>query len=88
MSNNPFFKNFEKKTGVNMDEVKKLAESVKDYDLKDEENVRDLIQQVGSLANKPVSKEVEDELIQKIMNDSGSIDFNTVSQMMNNKKKD
>ncbi|PWW19161.1 stage VI sporulation protein F [Cytobacillus oceanisediminis] len=84
MDNN-FFKNLEKKTGVNMKEVLELAGSLQNANFKDEKTVRGVIKRVSKIANKPVSKEMEDKIVKSIVADGKQLDFNTISQMMNKK---
>ncbi|WP_066368613.1 stage VI sporulation protein F [Neobacillus fumarioli] len=83
---NGFFKNIEKKTGVNMKDIFDLANSLQNANFKDEKTVRGVIKKVAQLANKPVSKELEDQIVKSIIQDSKSIDFNTINKMLNNKK--
>lgn len=83
---NGFFKNMEKKTGVNMKDVMELANSLQNANFKDERTVRGVIKRVSQIANKPVPKDVEDQLVQSIIKDGKSLDFNTIANMMNNKK--
>lgn len=80
---NPFFKNVESKTGVNMNDIMQLANSLQNANFKDEKTVRQIIQKVARIANKPVSKEMEDKMVKTITKDGGSLDMNTISQMMN-----
>jgi hypothetical protein len=83
---NGFFKNIEKKTGVNMKEIFELANSLQNANFKDEKTVRHVIQRVSKIANKPVSREVEDQLVKTIIKDGKSLDFNTIANMVNKKK--
>ena len=83
---NGFFKNMEKKTGVNMKDVMDLANSLQNANFKDEKTVRKVIKRVSQIANKPVPRDVEDQLVQSIIKDGKSLDFNTIANMMNNKK--
>ncbi|MFN7251055.1 MAG: stage VI sporulation protein F [Anaerobacillus sp.] len=83
---NPLFDNIEKKTGVNMSDVLKLVNSVQNANFKDEATVRQLIRQVGSIANKPVKKETEDQLVNTIINQSDQVNFNTIAKMLDKKK--
>ena len=53
---NHFFKNIEKKTGVNMKDIMDLANSLQNANFKDEKTVRSVIKRVSKIANKPVSK--------------------------------
>lgn len=85
MDNN-FFKNIEKKTGVNMQDIFDLANSLQNANFKDEKTVRNVIRRVSQIANKPVSKELEDNLVKTIIKEGKQLDFNTIAKMMNNKK--
>lgn len=82
---NGFFKNIEKKTGVNMKDIFELANSLQNANFKDEKTVRNVIRRVSQIANKPVSKEMEDNLVKSIINDGKQLDFNTIAKMMGNK---
>jgi uncharacterized protein YpuA (DUF1002 family) len=85
--NNNFFKNLEKKTGVNMNEVLELANSLQNANFKDEATVRSVIKRVSKIANKPVNKEMENKIVQSIVNDGKQLDFGTISNMLNKGKK-
>ncbi|MGG5253227.1 stage VI sporulation protein F [Neobacillus sp. SM06] len=82
---NGFFKNIEKKTGVNMKDIFDLANSLQNANFKDEKTVRSVIRRVSQIANKPVNKELEDKIVQSIINDGKQLDFNTIANMMNKK---
>lgn len=84
MDNN-FFKNIEKKTGVNMNDVFELASSLQNANFKDENTVRGVIRRVSQIANKQVSKETEDKIVNSIVAEGKSLDFGTISQMINKK---
>ncbi|MGM0753496.1 MAG: stage VI sporulation protein F [Bacillota bacterium] len=85
--NNNFFKNLEKKTGVNMNEVLELANSLQNANFKDEATVRSVIKRVSKIANKPVNKEMENKIVHSIVNDGKQLDFGTISNMLNKGKK-
>lgn len=85
--NNNFFKNLEQKTGVNMNEVLELANSLQNANFKDEATVRKVIKRVSKIANKPVNKEMEDKIVKSIVNDGNQLDFGTISNMLNKGKK-
>ncbi|MEC2077063.1 stage VI sporulation protein F [Metabacillus fastidiosus] len=82
---NKFFKNVEKKTGVNMNDVFSLANSLQNANFKDEKTVRNVIQRVSQIANKKVSKQMEDKIVNSIVSGDQSLDFNTIAKMMNKK---
>ncbi|MBU9721465.1 MULTISPECIES: stage VI sporulation protein F [Bacillaceae] len=87
MSNDNLFKNIEQKSGVDMKAVFKLADEIKGANFQDEATIRDIIKRVAALANRPVSKEKEDELVNAILNNPQSINFNNLSKMINKNKK-
>lgn len=82
---NQFFKNIEKKTGVSMNEVMQLANSLQNANFKDENTVRSVIKRVAKLANKRVPKEMEDKIVESIVSGKEKMDFNTIAKMMNSK---
>ena len=82
---NGFFKNIEKKTGVNMKDIFDLANSLQNANFKDEKTVRNVIRRVSQIANKPVNKEMEDQIVKSIVNDGKQLDLNTISNMINKK---
>ncbi|WP_019240540.1 MULTISPECIES: stage VI sporulation protein F [Bacillus] len=81
-----FFKNMEKKTGVNMKDVMDLANSLQGANFQDENTVRGVIKRVSKMAGKPVNKELEDKIVSSIINDGKQLDFSTIASMINNKK--
>lgn len=83
---NPLFDNIEKKTGVNMGELLKVANSVANANLKDEATVRNLVQQVAKVANRPVKKEMEDQIVNTIINNSEQVNMNTIAKMLDKNK--
>ncbi|CUB25387.1 stage VI sporulation protein F [Bacillus spizizenii] len=82
---NQFFKNIEKKTGVNMQDVMNLAGSLQNANFKDENTVRSVIKRVAQLANRRVPKELEDKIVQSITSGKEKLDFSTISKMLDNK---
>ena len=82
---NGFFKNIEKKTGVNMKDIFDLANSLQNANFKDEKTVRNVIRRVSQIANKPVNQETEDKIVKSIIAEGKQLDFSTISKMMNKK---
>ena len=64
-----FYKKIENKTNVNKDTILSLAKKIQGDNLKDENKLRDLIKEIGSIAGKNVSKEQEDKIVKAIVND-------------------
>lgn len=81
--NNDFFKNVEKKTGVNMKDILDLANSLQGANFQDEKTVRNVIRRVSQIANKPVSRDLENQIVQSIVKDGKQLDLNTISNMLN-----
>lgn len=57
----------EESSQVSMDEIMRIAEAVQYSDLSDERTVRSLVRQLSHLANRPISKEKEDQIVQSIL---------------------
>lgn len=73
--NENIFKTVEAKTNVKKEDILNLAKMIQNEDLNKEENLRKLIKDVAVLANKEVSKEKEDKLINAIKNNSNFKDL-------------
>ncbi len=80
--NDSFFKKIESKTGVPMEEVFALANAIQYADFKDERQVRKIIRNVGRLANKNVSPQMEDELVRSIVNGGKSFNLSDIENML------
>ena len=63
------FDKVEKKTNVKKEDILKLAKSISGKDLNDERVLRSLIKDVAKLANKPVSIEKEEKIINAVKKD-------------------
>lgn len=83
--NNDFMDQISKKTSVRPDELLKLANSVSNANLQDEETVRQLIKDVAKLANKEVTKEKEDQIVEAIVKNDMPMDFASLAKMFNKK---
>ena len=59
--------NFIAENNIEPEQVFNLVEKVKRTDLSDERNIRDIIHEVSKLNNRPVSKEKEDEIVRKVV---------------------
>lgn len=64
-----FFNKIEKKTNVGKDTILELAEKLQKNDLKNEKTLREVIQELGKMTGKEVSKEKEDKIIEAVQND-------------------
>ena len=64
---NGFFDRVEKKTNVKKEDILSLAKSIQHKDLKNEDEIRQLISDVSELAGREVSKEKEDKIVDAIL---------------------
>lgn len=65
-----FFKKIEKKTNVNKQTILDLAAKLQQNDLKNENTLREVIQELSQMTGKEVSKEKEDKIINAVVNDN------------------
>lgn len=64
-----FFNKIEKKTNVGKETILGLAKKLQQNDLKDEKTLREIIQELGEMTGKTVSKEKEDKIVSAVVND-------------------
>lgn len=60
---------------INKELIFQIVERVKRADLSDERVLRKIIQDIGKIANRPVSKELEDQLVKRIKEDGVPTNF-------------
>ncbi|KYG90845.1 stage VI sporulation protein F [Metasolibacillus sp. FSL H7-0170] len=77
-----FFKQFERKTGVEMDEVFALARAIQYADFTSEKQVRKIVQKVSKVAKRKVSPQLEEQIVQSIIKDGKSLDLSKIERMM------
>lgn len=64
-----FFRRVEKKTNVDKGTILDLAKKLQETDLKNENTLREIIQKLGSMTGKEISKERENKIIKAVVND-------------------
>jgi len=69
MFGDSFFKKVENKTNVNKDTILSLASKLQNSDMKDENVLRELINEIGDITGKEVSKEKSDKIVNAILKD-------------------
>ncbi|OCA87490.1 sporulation protein [Bacillus wudalianchiensis] len=69
-----------------MKDIMELANSLQNANFKDEKTVRNIIKRVSALANKPVPRQLEDQIVQSIVKDGQKLDMQTITDMLNKKK--
>lgn len=65
-----FFKRIEKKTNVNKETILDLAKKLQENDLKNENTLREVIQELSQMTGREVSKASEEKIINAVMNDN------------------
>ncbi len=80
-----FFKKIEQKTGVSMDEVFTLANAIQYADFSDEKQVKKIVRKVSKIANKPISKELEEQIVKSVVEKGNKLNLNEIANMMNQK---
>jgi hypothetical protein len=78
--NNNLFNKVEKKTNVKKNDIINLAKSIQNKNMNDENNLRDLIHTIATMAGKEVDKEKEDKIINAVKNNQ----INDEIKKMNN----
>ena len=69
MFKDSLFNKIEKKTNINKETIMNLANKIQKNNMKDENTLREVINDISNLTGKQVSKEKEDKIINTIMND-------------------
>ena len=69
MFKDSLFNKIEKKTNINKETIMNLANKIQQNNMKDENTLREVINDISNLTGKEVSKEKEDKIITAIMND-------------------
>ena len=78
--NNNLFNKVEKKTNVKKNDIINLAKSIQNKNMNDENNLRDLIHTIATMAGKEVDKQKEDKIINAVKNNQ----INDEIKKMNN----
>ncbi|WP_182199418.1 stage VI sporulation protein F [Paraliobacillus salinarum] len=75
------FDQISKNSNISPDQILKVANSVQNADFSNEKTVRNLVKQLAKMANKPISKEKEDKLVQSITKNNVPKDINALGQL-------
>ncbi|GAA0458864.1 stage VI sporulation protein F [Alkalibacillus silvisoli] len=75
------FEHLNKNANISPDEIIQVAQSVQNADFQDQRTVRRLVKQLARMANKPMSQQKEDQLVDLIISKSDSIDYSTLQQI-------
>ena len=75
------FDKLQENANVNPDDVYKVADSVKHADFSDEKTVRKLVRHLAKMANKPISKEKENKIVESITKNKMPKDMSSLNQL-------
>lgn len=78
------FDKIKQSTNVNPDDVYRVAESVRHADFSDEQTVRNLVRHLARLANKRISREKEDQIVQSITKNNVPMDMQSLNRLFKN----
>lgn len=83
MSNleNKLFDKVKQNSNISPNDIQKVADSVKQANFSDEKTVRDLVNRLAKLADKPISKEKEDKIVEAITKNNMPMDMQTLNKM-------
>ncbi|SFE45464.1 Stage VI sporulation protein F [Lentibacillus persicus] len=83
MSNleNKLFDKVKQNSNISPNDIQKVADSVKQANFSDEKTVRDLVKRLAKLADKPISKEKEDKIVEAITKNNMPMDMQTLNKM-------
>lgn len=70
-----FFKKIEKKTNVNKETILSLANKLQQGNMKDEQTLKEVIQEISKMTGREVSKEKEQKIINAVLNDKVPSNF-------------
>ena len=70
MFNDNFFKKVENKTNVNKDTIVSLANKLQKSNMKDENTIKEVINDICNITGNTISKEKEDKIINTILKDN------------------
>ncbi|WP_059105906.1 stage VI sporulation protein F [Shouchella shacheensis] len=82
MNNNHLFDSIKKKTGVKMEDILGLARTFQNADFRDRDTVRKVVREVARVANRPVSQEKEDRIVETIVSGKGPKDLSSLASML------
>lgn len=75
------FDKIQQNANINPQDIYKVADSVKNANFSDENTVRNLVRHLAKLANKPLSKEKEDKIVQSIVKNKIPADVQSLNQL-------
>lgn len=77
------FDKIERNANINPDDVYKIAESVKHANFSDEQTVRNLVRNLARIANKRISRDKEDQIVNSITNNNIPMDMQSLNRLFN-----
>ncbi|MBP2077848.1 stage VI sporulation protein F [Oceanobacillus polygoni] len=75
------FDKLQKNANINPEDVMKVADSVKNANFSDEKTVRNLVRHLAKMADRPLTKEKEDKIVQAIVNNKMPGDMQSLNHL-------
>lgn len=79
--NNPFNR-IQQSANITPDEIYNIAESVKHANFSDEQTVRQLIQHLSKIANRPISKAKENQIVDMIVKNNVPMNMEELNDLL------
>lgn len=76
------FDKIQQNANIDPQEILQIAQSVKDADFTDERTVRSLVRRLSRLANKPISKEKEDQIVESVVKKDIPLDIQSLNRFL------
>jgi len=78
------FDKIQQNANIDPQEILQIAESVKNADFSDERTVRNLVRKLSRIANKPISKQKEDKIVESITKNNVPMDMQSLNSLFKN----
>ncbi|GEL76147.1 stage VI sporulation protein F [Tenuibacillus multivorans] len=75
------FEHLKKTANISPDEVMGVAQSVQNANFSDEKTVRQLVQQLANMADRPLGKQKEDRIVELITKKGDQLDYSALQQI-------
>ncbi|MFB9972941.1 stage VI sporulation protein F [Allobacillus sp. SKP2-8] len=78
---NSIMDHLSKKADISPQEIMQVANAMQQANFSDENTVRNLVRKLGKIANRPVTKEKEDRIVELVTKKNQTMDANMLQQI-------
>ncbi|MGM8213982.1 stage VI sporulation protein F [Bacillaceae bacterium W0354] len=75
------FNHLKKSANISPEEIVRVAQSLQNANFSDEKTVRNLVKQLANMADRPLSKQKEDRIVELITKKNHQLDYNMLQQI-------